>query len=172
MFQITNKTSAILKVSLIAIMILFQECVTPKEPEEDDSFPLNAQPNQAEQSRLRAIVVIEKSPQSIYYELPDITEDVELDSKKFFKKIFSDISVRERIQKILSEGRPSFTVSKSKRCLPAYNSAFVFKGNFENETILFSHQCGILKFKERNLFLNYDKNKDEVENIIRKIRAN
>ena len=120
--------------------------------------------------KFRGIQVVEKSDSIYYYELPDTLDDIDPEKISTFKTRIKNQAAIEKIKSIIKNGRFSYSLEKSKRCLPAYNAAIVFRKGEKRSVILISSYCAILFVREENLYLNFDKEKDEIEKLFSEMR--
>lgn len=117
----------------------------------------------------RGINVIEKSNSATYFELPDTIDEDDPEKISTFRVKIKNPAIVKRFKEIISMLSRTYTSQKSKRCLPVYSSAIVFKIENETEIVLFSLQCSVLKLKEKNTYLDFDKFKPEIESMFREI---
>ncbi|MBE7410462.1 MAG: hypothetical protein L6Q54_10650 [Leptospiraceae bacterium] len=121
-------------------------------------------------AKFRGIQVVEKSDLITYYELPDTLDDIDPETISTFKIKVKNTFLLNQIQSLLKNGKFAYTPEKSKRCLPAYNSAIVYRKDGVKSTILFSFSCAILKVAEENIYLNFDNEKERIEKLFTEIR--
>ncbi len=151
---------------ILAVMVLFIGCGTTAQPSEKEPALKAPSPPPI----FRGIQVVEKSESTNYFELPDALDDVDPETISTFKTKIKNPSLITQIQFILKNGNFSYTPEKSKRCLPAYNAAIVYRKGGKKSTILFSFPCAILKVKEENIYLNFDSDKEKIEKLFSEIR--
>ena len=113
---------------------------------------------------------MEKSSGAVFYEFPDTTEEINLSDAPFRQKI-RDTALLDELRNIISSGKESFSGEYRKRCLPVYSAAIVFMKDKETETIYFSQQCKVLKFQEKELYLDFDKNSVTIESVFKRLRT-
>ncbi len=151
-------------------IFLFAEFFSIQCSKQDSTEPNPVLRAPAPSPKFRGIQVVEKSDSVYYYELPDALDDIDPESIPTFKTKIKNKVVIEKIQSIIKNGTFSYTLEKSKRCLPAYNAAIVFRKGEKRSVILVSSHCAILKTLEENLYLNFDKEKDEIEKLFSEMR--
>jgi hypothetical protein len=112
---------------------------------------------------------IENSNSVLYFELPDTLDDTDPEEVLTFGKKVNNKALLENIKKLMEKGRNEF-MYKPSNCKLLFSNAFVFYSDKARESILFSQNCGVLKLREQNIYLNFLPYSVELDSIFRDVR--
>lgn len=153
--------------SKLLILLALCSCVSAKT----ESF--KSAPAQKSDQKIvnRTITSVQGSSITTYYDIPDVMDEYDPENTPNFKAQIKDPAVVTRLKEIIASGKESYTATSSKRCLPIYTAAVVFREAKESETVLFSDHCAILKIRSKNMYLDYDKHREEVREIFKNLNS-
>jgi hypothetical protein len=153
-----------MKYNSILIIFLLISCSTPIKQDNQETPSTQPIPQ-----KLKVFLLTTTNIQ--YYELPDTEMVTNPEELLTFSNPVRNPSHLQKLRQITTNSQLQYSSSPPKSCKPSYNSALVYTGDTEKQTILFSINCSLLFFYQERLYLDIGNQTMVIEDIFRKIRS-